>query len=70
MMVGEREIRTLKVVVVVLLLLFLLFDVYVPTSSHPLLFLDKGFVQIYLNESLVLILEICQESLVYESLHL
>ena len=27
----------------------LLFDVFVPTSVHPLIFLDKWFVQIYLN---------------------
>ena len=33
------EYKRLKVVIVVLFLL-LLFDVFVPTSAHPLLFLD------------------------------
>jgi hypothetical protein len=41
MMVGEHGIQTFEVVVVVLLLLMLLFDVFVPTSAHPLLFLEK-----------------------------
>jgi hypothetical protein len=49
MMVGEHGIQTFKVVVIVLLLLLLLFDVFVPTSAHSLLFFDKWFVQIYLN---------------------
>jgi len=49
MMVGKYEIQTFKVMVVVLLFLLLLFDVFVPTSAHPLLLLDKWFVQIYLN---------------------
>ena len=49
MVVGKHGIQTFKVVVVVLLLLLLSFDVFVPTSAHPLLFLDKWFVQIYLN---------------------
>jgi hypothetical protein len=39
MVVGKHGIQLLKVVVVV------------PTSAHPLLFLDKWFVQIYLNVS-------------------
>ena len=51
MLVGEYRIQTFKVVVVVLLLLFLSFDVFVPTSAHPLLFLDKEFVQMYLSVS-------------------
>jgi hypothetical protein len=49
MMVGEHEIQSFEVVVVVLLFLLLLFDVLVPTSAHPLLYLDKWCVQIYLN---------------------
>ena len=36
---------------VVLLLLVLSFDVFVPTSAHPLSFLSKQFVQIYFNIS-------------------
>ena len=31
--------------------LWLSFDVFVPTSAHPLLFVDKWFVQIYLKVS-------------------
>jgi hypothetical protein len=38
-------------VVVVLLILLLSFDVFIPKSAHPLLYLDKWFVQIYLNIS-------------------
>ena len=38
--------------VVVLLLLLLSFDVFVPTSTHPLLYLDKLFVQMFLKVSL------------------
>ena len=40
-----------KVVVFVssLLLLLLLFDVFVPTSAHPLLFVDKWVAQIHFN---------------------
>ena len=45
---GEHEKLTFKVVTFVLLLLLLLFDIFVPTK-YPLLFLDKWFVQIYLN---------------------
>ena len=37
MMVVEHGIQTIKVVVVVLLLLLLSFDVFVPTSAHPLI---------------------------------
>ena len=44
---GEHGIHTFEVVVVVLLS----FDVFVPKNAHPLLFLDKWFVQIYLNVS-------------------
>jgi hypothetical protein len=38
---GEHGIQTFKAVVVVLLLLMLWFDVFVPTSAYPLLFLEK-----------------------------
>jgi hypothetical protein len=48
MVVGEHEFLLELVVIVVLLLLFSL-DVSIPTSAHPLLFLDKWFGQIYLN---------------------
>ena len=47
LVVGKHGIQTLDVVVIILLLL-LLFDVFVPTSAHRLLFLDECFVQIYL----------------------
>ena len=46
LVVGRHGIHTFEIVVVVLL-----FDVFVPTSGHPLLFLDKWLVQIYLNVS-------------------
>ena len=49
--VGKHKIQTFEIVVVVLLLLLLLFDVFVPTSAHPLLRLDKWSVQIHLNVS-------------------
>ena len=41
MVVGEHGIQTFRLVINVLLLLLLLlmFDVFVPTSAHPLLFL-------------------------------
>jgi hypothetical protein len=48
MVVGEHGIQTFEVVTV-MLLLSSSFDVFVPTSEHPLLYLDKSFVQIYLN---------------------
>ena len=48
-MVHEHGIQTLEVVVVMFLLLLLSFDVFVPTSAQPLLFLDKWFVQIHLH---------------------
>ena len=51
MVVSKHEIQTFEVVVVILLLLLLSFDVFVPTIAHPLLFLDKSIVQIYLNVS-------------------
>ena len=44
MVVGDG-IQTFEVVVVMLLLLLLSFDVFVLTSAHPFLFLDKWFVQ-------------------------
>ena len=47
MVVGELGIQTFEVVVVMLMFLLLSFDVFVPTSEHPLLFLDKSVVQIY-----------------------
>ena len=49
MVVGEHGMQKFKGMVIMLLLLLLLIDVLVPTSAHPLLFLDKWFVQIYLN---------------------
>ena len=52
LVVGKHGIHTFKVVVVVLLPL-LLFDVFVPTSAHSLLFLAKWFVQIYTLNSVV-----------------
>jgi hypothetical protein len=48
------EYKQIKVVVVVLLLLVLSFHDFVPTSAHPSFFLNKLFVQIYLNVSLKL----------------
>ena len=42
MVVGERGIQSFKVV---LLLLLVSFNVFVPTRAHPLLFLNKWFVQ-------------------------
>ena len=44
--VGEHGLQMFKIVVVVLS-----FDICVPISAHPLLFLDKWFLQIYLNVS-------------------
>ena len=41
LVVGENGIQAIEVVVVMLLLVMLLFDVFVPTSAHPILFLDK-----------------------------
>ena len=38
---GEHGIQTFGVVVVVLLPILLSFDVFVPTSAHLLLFMDK-----------------------------
>jgi hypothetical protein len=46
MVVGKHGIQTFEILVVVLLVLF---DVFVLTSAHPLLFLVKSFVQIYLS---------------------
>jgi hypothetical protein len=45
------EDKAFKVVIVMLLLLLLLFDIFILRSVHPLIFLDKWFVQIYLNVS-------------------
>jgi hypothetical protein len=50
MVIGEHGIQTFKVFVVALLLL-LLFEVFVSTSAHLSLFLDKWFVQTYFNVS-------------------
>ena len=52
MVVDKHGMQTFEVVVVVLLS----FDVFIPTSAHPFLFLDKKFVQIYLNVNLPLFL--------------
>ena len=41
MMVGEHEIQTFEVKIVMLLLLLMPIDVFVPTSVHLLLILDK-----------------------------
>ena len=49
LVVGKHEIQTFKVAVVVLLFLLLTSDIFVPTNTHPLLFLDKWFVQIDVN---------------------
>ena len=49
MVVGEHGIQMFKVVVVVFLVLLLSFDVFVSTSAHPLLFLDKWCLHVYLN---------------------
>jgi len=46
MVVGKYGRQTLKVLVVVLLLLLLSFDIFVPTSAHPLTCLNKWFVQV------------------------
>ena len=44
MVVGEHGIQTFEVMIIVLLLLLLSFDdVFVPTSAHPLLFMDNWF---------------------------
>ena len=51
LMVGKYGMQTLEIVVVVLLLLLLAFDVFVPTSAHASLFLDKWCVRMYLNVS-------------------
>jgi hypothetical protein len=53
MMVGGHELQTFEVVLVVLFPLSLLCDVFVLISAHPLLYLDKRFVQIHLNASFV-----------------
>ena len=60
MMVGEHGIQTFEFVVVVLLLLLILNDLFVCffiyffISVHPLLFMDKWFVQICLNVKFIL----------------
>ena len=56
MVVGEHmEYKTFEVVVVVLLFVMLWFDVFVHVGAHPLLFLDKWYVWIYLNVNLAII---------------
>jgi len=45
------EYKHLKLIIVLLLLL-LSFNVFVPTNTHPLLCLDKWFVEMYLNARL------------------
>jgi len=54
MVVGKHGIQTFEAGVVLLLLLLLLFDVFGPHKC-TLLFLDKWFVQIYLNVDYVCI---------------
>ena len=49
MVVNKHGIQTFEVVIVVFLLLLLCFHVFVLTSTHPLLILDKWFNQIYLK---------------------
>jgi hypothetical protein len=51
MVVGKHRIENIKSCGLLLLLVF--FDFFVPTRAHFLLFLDKWFVQIYLNVDLV-----------------
>ena len=50
MMVGEHGIQTFEVVVVMLLVLLSFFK-FVPANAHPLLFVEKWFVQICVNVS-------------------
>ena len=47
LVVGKHEIQTFKVMVVVVVPLLIIICVHI--SAHPLLFLVKWFVQIYLN---------------------
>ena len=51
MMIGGHDIQTFEVLIVVLFLLLFMFEIFVLTSAHPLLFLVKWFVQIYFNVS-------------------
>jgi hypothetical protein len=62
-MVGKHGIQIREVVVVMSLLLLLSFDIFVPTSAHLLLFLDKWFPQISLNVGLWFILLIINPSM-------
>ena len=55
MVVDKHGMQTFEVVVVVLWILLLSFDVFVPANAHPLIFLNKWFVQIYLNANSLLI---------------
>ena len=43
MVVGEHGIQIFEVAIVVFLILLLSCDVFIPTSVHPLLFLDMWF---------------------------
>ena len=55
MVVGEHGIQSFEVVVVVVSLFLLSsFDVVLPIGARSLLFLDKWFIQIYLDVSLML----------------
>ena len=47
--VGELGIQTFKVVVIIFIFLLLSFDTISPTHAHPLFFVDKWFLQIYLS---------------------
>jgi hypothetical protein len=43
--IGEHRVQDFEVVVVVLLFLLLSFDVFIPTSAHPLIFLTSGLAK-------------------------
>ena len=62
MVVGEHGIQTFEVVVVVLLLLLLLCDDFVPTSAHPLLFLNKWLLN---DQGIFFLDEIIEKSMDY-----
>ena len=54
MMVDRHGIQTFEVMIVMLLVLLLSSDAFLFPSAHPLLFIDKRFVQIiYLNANFV-----------------
>ena len=49
MVVGKHGIQTFKVTLFVVLFSLSPFDVFIPANTHPLVFGDKWFIQIYLN---------------------